>query len=220
MNEHDHDLAEPHRLRRPYREAPIGLCCFDTQLRYTEINDWLAALNGLSVEEHLGCYVSELFPNLAAQIESQLRRVIETGEPILAGSAFAETPAQPSIMRYFQHNYIAMKSDDGTIVGVSCAVEEITERKRAEAALAMRKDAVQPQKMAQRQTVQKKLNLLTKEERAILRMISSGHLNKQVAAALDVSLRTVESRRKRIMRKLEVESLAELMRFVIEAENI
>ncbi|MCH7686978.1 MAG: PAS domain S-box protein, partial [Planctomycetes bacterium] len=129
------DLAERNWLTRIYREAPVGLCCFDTQLRYLDINEWLAALNGLSVEEHLGRSVSELFPDLAAAIESQLRHVIETGQPMMQGSVFAETLAQPSVKRHFQHNYDAVKSDDGTVVGVSCAVVEITERKRAEEAL-------------------------------------------------------------------------------------
>lgn len=128
----DRDAADFHWLSRIYREAPIGLCCFDTQLRYLDINHWLADLNGLSVEEHLGRSVSELFPKLAEGIELQLRHVIETGEPILAGSVLAETPARPNEIRYFQHNYVAVRSDDGTIVGVSCAVEDITARRRAE----------------------------------------------------------------------------------------
>ncbi len=37
-----------------FAQAPIGLCCFDRTLRYIFINDYLATLNGISVEEHLG----------------------------------------------------------------------------------------------------------------------------------------------------------------------
>lgn len=36
-----------------YREAPIGLCQFDTDLRYVHINEWLASINGFSIEERL-----------------------------------------------------------------------------------------------------------------------------------------------------------------------
>ncbi|MCH8969329.1 MAG: PAS domain S-box protein, partial [Planctomycetes bacterium] len=35
-------------------EAPIGLCFLDRDLRYVFINEWLAKLNGTSVEGHLG----------------------------------------------------------------------------------------------------------------------------------------------------------------------
>ncbi len=41
-------------LKQVYRTAPIGLCLFDTELRYRHINEWLASINGLSVEAHLG----------------------------------------------------------------------------------------------------------------------------------------------------------------------
>ena len=63
---------------RAYREAPIGLCYFDTDLRYVHINDWLAAINGLTVEEHLGRTVGEVLPGVAAGVESQLRHARAT----------------------------------------------------------------------------------------------------------------------------------------------
>ena len=108
----DKDLAKPNWLTRIYTEAPVGLCCFDTQLRYLDINESLAAFNGLSVEEHIGRSISELFPELAAAIEPQLRHVIETGKSIVEGSVVAETPAQPGVKRQFQHNYDPVNSDE------------------------------------------------------------------------------------------------------------
>ena len=119
-------------LARIYKKAPIGLCEFDTSLRYTHINDWLASINGISVEEHLGRKISEVLPDVAAGIETQLRLVLETGEPVVGGTVEAETPARPGVKRTFQHNYFPVKSDDGKIVGISCAVHDITERRTAE----------------------------------------------------------------------------------------
>jgi PAS domain S-box-containing protein len=119
-------------LNRIYREAPIGLCYLDTDLRFLQINDWMAAINGLSVEDHLGRTIGEVLPDIAAGVEAQFRRVLETGEPILEGTVEAETPARPGIRKTFQHNYYPLKSGDGTVVGVSCVVQDITERKRAE----------------------------------------------------------------------------------------
>ena len=79
-------------LQGLYQEAPIGLCSLDTNLRYLQINDWLAALNGLPVEAHLGRTLREVLPDVAAGVEQQLRKVIETGEPLLDGRVDAETP--------------------------------------------------------------------------------------------------------------------------------
>ena len=82
-------------VERIYRNAPVGLCYFDTNLRYIWVNEWLAALNGILVKEHLGRTVREVVPHVAAAIESQLHHVIETGQPILEGTVEAETAAHP-----------------------------------------------------------------------------------------------------------------------------
>ena len=54
--------------------------------------------------------------------------MITTGEPIEAGTVEAHTPAHPGVMRTFQHNDVPVRSADGTVVGVSCAVQDVTER--------------------------------------------------------------------------------------------
>jgi PAS domain S-box-containing protein len=122
-------------LKHVYRTAPIGLCLLDTELRYRHINEWLASINGLSVEAHLGRTISEVIPEVSAGVESLLRRVMETGEPVLDGVVEAGTAASPHQKRIFQHSYHAIMSDEGIVVGVSCIVQDITERKRAEDAL-------------------------------------------------------------------------------------
>ncbi len=122
-------------LKQVYRTAPIGLCLLDTELRYRHVNEWLASINGLSVEAHLGRTISEVLPDVSAGVESLLRRVMETGEPVLEGVVEAGTPASPHQKRIFQHSYHAIMSDEGIVVGVSCIVQDITERKRAEDAL-------------------------------------------------------------------------------------
>ena len=129
----DRTLGEPHRI---YRDLPVGLCYLDTDLRYIYINEWLAEINGISVEKHLGRTIGELIPEVAAGVEAQFRHVIDTGEPIIRGSVEAETPALPGIKRIFEHNYYPVRSDDGEVIGISCFVEDVTESKNAEDALA------------------------------------------------------------------------------------
>jgi FixJ family two-component response regulator len=46
-----------------------------------------------------------------------------------------------------------------------------------------------------------------------------GKANKQIAAALAVSVRTVESRRREILNKMGADSLPELFRLVTDAER-
>ncbi|WP_323770350.1 response regulator transcription factor [Antarctobacter sp.] len=57
---------------------------------------------------------------------------------------------------------------------------------------------------------------LTNREQMVLLQLAQGKSNKQVAEALDISVRTVETHRKNIRRKLGVSSTAELMRYALE----
>jgi DNA-binding NarL/FixJ family response regulator len=56
---------------------------------------------------------------------------------------------------------------------------------------------------------------LTSRELQILKLLADGKTNKQVAAALDVSVRTVEAHRASVMKKLELRSLSDLIHFAI-----
>ncbi len=125
-------------LRHMYDDAAVGLCYFDADLRYVHINKWLAQLNGLPIEKHLGRPVRQVVPEIAAGIEDQLRQVMGTNTPILEGTVEAETPAQPGVLRTFMHNYSPITTDDGSIIGVSCLVQDITARKEAEVGLEKR----------------------------------------------------------------------------------
>lgn len=57
---------------------------------------------------------------------------------------------------------------------------------------------------------------LTVREQQVLRHIARGQSNKQIARALDLSVRTVETHRLNIKRKLGIEGQAELIRFAVQ----
>jgi len=58
--------------------------------------------------------------------------------------------------------------------------------------------------------------ILTEREQTILLQLASGKSNKDVAAVLDISVRTVETHRKNIKRKLGISSTAGLTRYALE----
>ncbi|MCA9218085.1 MAG: helix-turn-helix transcriptional regulator [Planctomycetales bacterium] len=59
-----------------------------------------------------------------------------------------------------------------------------------------------------------RLCLLTERQLTILRLIAQGAKNREVAALLGVSIRTIEKHRQEIRRRLNVDSLPELLRTV------
>ena len=65
-----------------------------------------------------------------------------------------------------------------------------------------------------------KLALLTSREREVLAEIARGGTNKEIAARFGISVRTVESHRDALMRKLELRGAAALTRFAVDVRLI
>ena len=58
---------------------------------------------------------------------------------------------------------------------------------------------------------------LTTREAELLQLIAEGHLNKQIASELGISVKTVEKHRQHLMEKLNIHDIAGLTRFAIAA---
>ena len=56
---------------------------------------------------------------------------------------------------------------------------------------------------------------LTRREREVLQLLAEGKTTKQVAARLFVSTKTIDTHRRQIMKKINVDSLAELTKYAI-----
>jgi PAS domain S-box-containing protein len=117
--------------------AAIGLCIHDRDLRFVQINEALAAINGHPVEAHLGKTPAELLPELAPIVTPLHQQVLMTGQPILDVEIAAEMPNQPGVKRYWLASYFPILESSSSIeaVGVGVIVVEVSDRKRAEAIL-------------------------------------------------------------------------------------
>jgi PAS domain S-box-containing protein len=126
----------PHQpaLQLIYDTAPIGLACLSPDCRYLQINQRLTEICGLSVEDHLGRTVRDCVPALAEAVEGIVRSIMDTGDPV-TGIEVAGQRADQTDERFWITYWHPLRSPSGEIVGVNVAAEEITERKRAEAAL-------------------------------------------------------------------------------------
>jgi DNA-binding NarL/FixJ family response regulator len=58
-------------------------------------------------------------------------------------------------------------------------------------------------------------SMLTNRQRSVVQLIAEGHTNKQIASLLCISVKTVETHRSAIMRKLDLHSPAALVRYAI-----
>jgi DNA-binding NarL/FixJ family response regulator len=58
-------------------------------------------------------------------------------------------------------------------------------------------------------------SILTHRERAVVQLIAEGHTNKGIARLLNISIKTVETHRATVMRKLNLSSSADVVRYAI-----
>jgi FixJ family two-component response regulator len=65
--------------------------------------------------------------------------------------------------------------------------------------------------------IRARISTLTPREFEVFRLVIAGLLNKQIAAELGAALRTIKTHRGRVMHKLKVESVAELVRLAQRA---
>lgn len=65
--------------------------------------------------------------------------------------------------------------------------------------------------------IERRVSELSPREREVMELVIDGMLNKQIAAALDISIKTVEVHRSRVMEKMQADGLAELVRMVVRA---
>lgn len=116
------------------RSAPVGLAFVDPDLRNIRVNDFLAAVNGVPVADHIGRTIAEIRPDIAADIEPVAAHVIETGEPVLdmpLRSRRGEEPTRHSLVSFYP-----VRAPGGAIIGAGIVVNDITRLRESEQALA------------------------------------------------------------------------------------
>lgn len=114
--------------------SPIGLAFLDTELRYVYANEALAAINGLTCNQHIGRTIRELLPQWASQLEPIFHQLMATRKPLLNQEISGET-YPPGLYRYSLVNYYPVCLPNQNLLGVGVTSIDITQLKQVEQAL-------------------------------------------------------------------------------------
>lgn len=123
--------------------------------------------------------------------------------PIIFVSAHGDVPMVARAMREGAFDFLQKPFNEQVLLDRVSEAVQLAGQHRTEAAW--------------QQAFRSRLDGLTVREREVLDGMTAGRLNKQIAEDLGISMKTVEQHRARVMEKLQVESVAELVAHVIRA---
>lgn len=124
------------RMNSFFKGATAGLSLIDRDLRYVQINDTLAEMNGLSPQAHIGKTLRELFPQLAEVAEPLVRKVFTTGECISNVEFSAPTRNRPDVTRHWTASFFPVPGAKASCEAVGAIVVELTKQREIEKRMA------------------------------------------------------------------------------------
>lgn len=184
----DDDSAVLKSLARLLRSARLNVMAFGSPQEFLERHDPRAP----------GCLVLDLaMPGLNG-LELQAALTVKgSAIPIIFLTGHGNIPASVQAMKRGALDFLTKPvNDDDLLKAVQVAIE---------------KDRIARIARAELEDIQARLDSLTPREREVLTHVVSGQLNKQTAADLGIVEKTIKIHRARVMEKMKVHSVAELV---------
>lgn len=117
------------RVSTVLKAAPIGLAFFDQALRFAHLNQALADILGVTVEEALGKTQWEATPQFAALFVPLIQKVLATGDPVREQELQLELLEERRVLLVSAYPVLPEVPDESPIEGVGAVVQDITEEK-------------------------------------------------------------------------------------------
>jgi DNA-binding CsgD family transcriptional regulator len=223
----------PHLLLAAFaRSETIGFAVCDQLLRFQLVNEAWATMYGGTREAHLGATIGEVLGPAAGNLEMVFKQVFLSGESLL-DQEFSGKLRTRTEEGYWITSCFPLRATHEKLKLAAAVVLETTQLRSLEnwsrkllsdsarlieglfagdqflsasligtagpgtATKGLRSDRISPR------------------EREVIQLLASSKGNKEVAAALGISVRTIETYRTRIMLKLRIHSMSELVHYAI-----
>ncbi|KAB2921087.1 MAG: response regulator transcription factor [Dechloromonas sp.] len=168
------------------------VACFDSGESY--LGDWSPAMRG--------CLVLDVrMPEMSGLELQEKLDALGSRLPIIFVTGHGDVPMAVGALQRGACDFIEKPFHNADLLS---RIERALELDSQIAARRERDDAIA-----------NRLELLTQREREVMNLVVAGKLNKQIADTLDISMKTVEAHRARVMEKMGVRTLAELVKAVM-----
>jgi FixJ family two-component response regulator len=153
-----------------------------------------------------GCLVLDLRMSGMSGLELQADLARRgTALPVIIVTAHGDVATTRSALRGGAVDFIEKPIDDTVLVAAVTAALDRDARERVQARTAA--------------GVAERLARLTGREREVLTLVAEGRHNREIAVALGISPRTVEVYKARMMEKLQVRRVPDLVRLVLDSQK-
>ena len=123
---------DPEQVLKALASAPgMGVAVFDREFRYQAINQALATMHGVAVQEHVGRRVADILGDAAEEVETFITRVFEHGKPLWTQQLTTILPTRHEVGHWIG-NYLPITDKRGHVKQVGVVVVEITRQKQLE----------------------------------------------------------------------------------------
>jgi two-component system response regulator FixJ len=151
-----------------------------------------------------GCLILDVrMPKISGLALQERLAQLPLGPPIIIMTGHAEVPTALRAMRQGAVDFLQKTFSEAELYD---AIQR-----------ALAQDVEFRSKYSRRDALNARFAQLSPAEMQVLQQVLLGEANKRIASKLGISRRTVEDRRARLMHKLEVETLADLVRLAVEA---
>jgi len=198
--------------------TPPTVYVVDDDASTRELLGWLMKRNGIAAEvfpdarsflrayrsEYPGCLILDLnMPGMSGLDLQQYLNEHGVFLPVIFLSGRADVPKAVRAVKEGAIDFIEKPFDYRRVLAL---VQECLQR-----------DARSRAERERSRVLCERMSLLTHREREVLDQVVAGKLNREIAELLAISIKTVEAHRARIMEKLEVNSVAELVQAKLAA---
>lgn len=186
----DDDPSVRRALERLLQARPCRVRAFGSAAEFLAAHD----------PEPAGCIILDLaLPELSGLEVQEYLMAIGCHRPVIFLTGNGDIATSVRAMKVGAVNFLTKPVES---LKLFCALQE-----------ALDIDARQRRADSLRIMLEQRLKTLTRRERQVLEQVVAGRLNKQIAADLGTVEKTIKVHRARVMQKMGVRSLAELVRF-------
>ncbi|MEZ6197825.1 MAG: response regulator transcription factor [Planctomycetota bacterium] len=188
----DDDPAMRDSIRFLLESVGLPVVCFDSAESFLSACD----------QDVRGCVILDVrMPGMSGmQLHARLRER-DFRIPVIIVTAHSDVPMAVAAMRSGAFDLIEKPFSDQVLI------DRVRE--------ALEHDAEEHRAILAESDIRAHLESLSPREREVMDFVVGGCLNKQIATKLDLSIKTVEVHRSRVMQKMEARSLADLVRMAM-----